>query len=98
MKRREKTWQVRVIWSQQLEHKQVPKRGKELGVRKGKCSLLACHTCCKCSMESTYNSVNGNLDVKVMQLVERLIASKVTVGQGSECNLTFVRGILNIAE
>ena len=47
-----KTWQVRGIWSQRLEHKQVPKRGTKPGVRKGirKRSLLACHTRYKCSI------------------------------------------------
>ena len=55
MKSGVKTWQVRGIWSQQLEHKQVPQWGTEPGVRKGKCSLLACHTRCKCSMETTHN-------------------------------------------
>ena len=33
-----------------------------------------------------------------MKLVESLIGWDVTVGQGSECHLTFVRGILHIAE
>ena len=37
--------------SQQLEHKQVPQWGTEPGVRKGKRSLLACHTHCKCSIK-----------------------------------------------
>ena len=55
VKSRVKTWQVRGIWSQQLEHQQVPKWGTEPGVRKGKLSLLACHTRCKCSMETTHN-------------------------------------------
>ena len=50
-KSRVKTWQVRGIWSQQLEHKQLPQWGTEPGVRKGKRSLLACSTRCKCSME-----------------------------------------------
>ena len=40
MKSRVKTWQNRGIWSQQLEHKQVPQWGTEPGVRKGKRSLL----------------------------------------------------------
>ena len=35
VKSRVKTWQVRGIWSQQLEHKQVPQWGTEPGVRKG---------------------------------------------------------------
>ena len=34
MKNRVKTWQVRGIWSQQLEHNQVTKRWTEPGVRK----------------------------------------------------------------
>ena len=55
MKSRVKTWQVRGIWSQQLEHKQVPQWGTEPGVRKGKRFLLACHTRWKCSMETTHN-------------------------------------------
>ena len=55
VKSRVKTWQVRGIWSQQLEHKQVPQWGTEPGVRKGKRSLLACHTRCKCSMKTTHN-------------------------------------------
>ena len=32
-----------------------PKMGTEPGVKKGKRSLLACHTRCKCSMETTHN-------------------------------------------
>ena len=40
---------------QQLEHKQVPIRGTKPGVRKGKRSLLASHTRCKCSMETVDN-------------------------------------------
>ena len=55
VKSRVKIWQVRGIWSQQLEHKQVPQWGTEPGVRKGKRSLLACHTRCKCSMETIHN-------------------------------------------
>ena len=98
VKSRVKTWQVRGIWSQQLEHLQVPKWGTEPGVRKGKRSLLASHTRCKCSMETTHNSVKVKLGIKVMKLVESLIGREVTVGQGSECHLTFVRGLLHIAQ
>ena len=98
VKSRVKTWQVRGIWSQQLEHKQVPQRGTEPDVRKGKCSLLASHTRCKCSMETTHNSVKVKLGMKVMKLVESLIGWEVTVGQRSECHLTFVRGLLLIAQ
>ena len=57
VKSRVKTWQIRGIWSQQLEHKQVPKRGTEPGVRKDKRSLLASHTRYKRSMETTHHSV-----------------------------------------
>ena len=67
-------------------------------VRKGKRSLLASHTRCKCSMETTHNSVEVKLGIKVMKLVESLIGREVTVGQGSECHLTFVRGLLHIAQ
>ena len=38
------------------------------------------------------------LGIKVMKLVESLIGWEVTVGQGSECHLTFVRGRLYIPE
>ena len=43
-------------------------------------------------------SVKVKLGIKVMKLVESLIGWEVTVGQGSECHLTFVRGILHTAE
>ena len=72
--------------------------GTEPGVRKGKRSLLACHTRCKCSMETTHNSLKVKVGIKVMKLVESLIGWEVTVGQESECHLTFVRGKLHIAE
>ena len=90
--------EVRGIWSQQLEHYQVPKWGTEPGVRKDKHSLLACHTRCKCSMETTRNSVKVKVGIKVMKLVESLIGWVVTVGEGSEIQLTFMRGKLNIVE
>ena len=67
VKSRVKTWQVRGIWSQQLEHKQVPKWGTEPGVRKGKRSLLASHTRCKCTIETTHNSVKVKLGIKVVR-------------------------------
>ena len=93
MKSREKTRQFRENWSQQLEHKKVPKRGTEPGVRKGKPSLLACHYRCKCSSETTRNSVKVKRGVSVMILVESQIGWEVTVtSQGSEFHLTFVRG------
>ena len=89
---------VRGIWSQQLEHKQVPKRGTEPDVRKGKRALLARLTRCKCSMETTQNSVKVKFGIKVIKLVESPIGWDVPVCQGSECHLTFVRGRLHIAE
>ena len=99
MKSRVNTRQVPEIWSQQLEHKQVPKRGTKPSVRKGKRSLLACHTRYKCSIETTCNSLKVNLGIKVMKLVNSLISREVTVtGQGSECHLTFVRGRLYFVE
>ena len=79
-------------------HASPAERGTRPGVRRGKRSLLASHTRCKCSMETTHNSVTVKLGIKVMKLVESLIGWEVTVGQGSECHLTFVRGILHIAE
>ena len=49
-------------------------------------------------METIHNSVKVELGIKVKRLEESLIGSKVNVGQGSECHLTFVRGRLHIAE
>ena len=49
-------------------------------------------------METTHNSVKVKLGIKVMELVESLIGREVTDGQGSECHLTFVRGLLHIAQ
>ena len=99
MKSRKKTLQVLENWSQELECKQVPKRGTEPGVRKGKRSLLACHTRCKYSMETPRNSVMVKLGIKVMKLVESLICWEVTVtDQWSECHSTFGRGRLRIVE
>ena len=72
--------------------------GTEPGARKGKRSLLVYLTRCKCSIETTHNSVKVNVGIKVIKLVESLISWEVTVGQGSECHLTFVRGKLHIAE
>ena len=96
MKIRVKTLQVRGIWSQQLEKKQVPKWGTEPGVREGKRSLLACHIRLKFSMETTHNSVKVKVGIKVMKLVESLIGWEVIVGQGSECHLTIAIGKLHI--
>ena len=86
------------IWSQQLEHKQVPKCGTEPGVRKSKRSLLACNTRCKSSKETTRHSVKVKLDIKVMKLLESLIGWEVSDGLRSECYLTFVKRRLQIVE
>ena len=40
-----------------------PKRGTEPGVRKCKRPLLASHTRCKCSMETTHNSMKVKLGI-----------------------------------
>ena len=72
--------------------------GTEPVVRNGKRSLLACLTRCKCSTETTHNSVKIKVGIKVMELVESLIGWEGTVGQESEYHLTFVRGKLHIAE
>ena len=55
----------------ELEHKQVPKTGTEPGVRKGKRSLLASHTRCKCSIETTRNSMKVKPGIKVMHIGEK---------------------------
>ena len=64
VKSREKTRQIQENWSQQLEYKQVQMRGTEPGVLKSKRSLLACHACCKCSMETTSYSLKVKLGIK----------------------------------
>ena len=77
------------IWSQQLEHKQVPKRGMEPGVRKGKRSLLASHTRCKCSME-TFGKGQARYQVHdIGGKSDRL---------GSHCNWSRVSMSFNIRE
>ena len=48
------------------EHLQIP-NGTGPGVRRSRRSLLACHTRCKCSMETTHNSVKVKLGIKVMK-------------------------------
>ena len=79
VKSRVKTWQVRGVWSQQLEHKEVPKREMEPGVRKGKYSLLASHTRRKYSMETTHYSVMVKVGIKVMKLVESLCEKSLLI-------------------
>ena len=74
-----------------------PKKGDEDRCPVFKRSLLACHSLLKCFIETTHNSVKVNLGITVMKLVESLGSWEVTVGQGSECDLTFVRIRLHIA-
>ena len=49
----------------------------EPGARKGKRSLLACHTRCKYSMETTHDSVKIKVGIKVMKFVENLTGWEV---------------------
>ena len=49
-------------------------------------------------METTNNSAKVKVGIKVIKMVESLIGLEVTVGQRSECHLTFVRGKLHITE
>ena len=48
--------------------------------------------------ENHLQSAKVKLGIKVMKLVESLIGWEVNVGQGSDCHLTFVKGIRHIAE
>ena len=97
VKSRVKT-QIWEIWSEQLEHKQVPKRGRYQMSGRVSVPLLACHTRCTCSIETTRNSVKVKLDINVMKLVESLIGWEVIVtGQrsGSQRHRHFV-GLFNV--
>ena len=73
---------------------QAPKRGRNQVP--GGVSVLCWHTTPVANTQ--WNSVKVKFDSKVMKVVESLIGLEVTVGQGSECHLTFVRGRLHIAE
>ena len=69
------------------------------GVRTGIHFLLACHTRCKCSMETICFTGKAKLGIMVLKLVKSLIGWTVTVtGRASECHSTFVRGRFRIAE
>ena len=92
VKRRENTLQVRLNWSQQLEHKQVLKKVTEPGVRKGKSSLLASHTRCKCSMETSRNSVKVKPGIRIMEI------DGTSDRTGSHCNWSRVRMSFKIRE
>ena len=68
------------------------------GVRKGKRSLLACHTRFNCPMENICKSLRVKLGIKDIRLVKSLIGWEVTLtGPVSECNLLFARERLHIA-
>ena len=51
-------------------------KGTETGVRKVKLSMRACHTRCKCSMETTRIFVKVKLGIKVLEFVKSLIGGK----------------------
>ena len=59
----------RFRWPQQVEKMQVQKEERP-GIRRSKRSLVACHTRCRCFMETTRNSVKVNIGNKVIQLAE----------------------------
>ena len=70
-----------------------PQKRDGPGVRKGKRSPLACHTRCKCSMETNRNPVKVKFGINVIKLVKSLIDLEVSViGRAAECQLTFARG------
>ena len=48
--------------------------------------------------QTTNNSVKVKFGIKLIKLVENLIGWEVTIGQGSECHLTFVRARIYIDE
>ena len=50
----------------------MPKRRTEPGVRKGKRSLLASHTRCKCSLETTHNLAKVKPGIKVNKVFQML--------------------------
>ena len=73
----------------QLEHKQVPKRGMEPDVRK---VSVPCWHAIPVAVPHDNHLVKVKLGIKVMKLAENLISWEVTAGQGSECRLTFLKG------
>ena len=93
-------------WKVEQRHSKVATIGAQASPKKGngtKCPegytfLAGMPHPCKCSMETTHNSVKVNVGIKVIKSVESLIGQEVTIGQGSECHLTFVRRRLHIVE
>ena len=57
----------------------------EPGVWKGKRSVLVCHTRCKCSMETTHNSVKVKLVIKVIKIGGKSDRSRSHCWSRSEC-------------
>ena len=67
-------WRVSLV--AKVEQMQV-RKGTEPGVWRSKRFLLASHIRCKCSIETTRNSVKVNIGNKVIKLVESLIGWRV---------------------
>ena len=67
--------------------------GAAPGVQKGKRScwhaISVANAPCT---QTTHNSAKVKFGIKVMKLVESLLGLEVTIGQGLDCHLTFVRG------
>ena len=78
-------------WSQQ---KNICKSQNETGpgVLRSRRSVLACHTLCECSMETTRNSVKVKLGIRVMKFGGK------SDQLGSHCNWPRVRISFNIPE
>ena len=81
VKSRVKTWQVRGIWSQQLEHQQIPKWGRNQV--SGRVSVPCWHATpvANGSMETTHNRWRSSSVSRSWNLVESLIGWEVTVGK-----------------
>ena len=89
MKSRVKTRQE--IWSQQLEHRKVPKSRTKARIWKVNRSLLARQIRFKCSKETTRNLLKVKLGIKVTKLKESLIGWGITVSSlWPECYLTLI--------
>ena len=58
-------------WSKQLEHNYLsPTNGTETGVRRDKCSLLACQKRHKCSMGTSRNTIKIKVGIKGTKLMQ----------------------------
>ena len=89
--RKKRHGQFEIISLNNLSISKSQKFGTELGVRKGKRSLLACHIRCKYSMETTRNlvPVKVNIGNKVIKLVENLIGCGITVHCNRKIRMSF---------